>query len=481
MLKTGSEGASARPGPSLLGTRIILRQRSKAICVRSILPTLAVLLSSAVFSEIGAQKVLFLTHSAGFCHDVVKRKEGEGLSHAERIFTEAARRRFEVTCSQDCSLLSPERISAFDVVVLYTTGDLPVPGKAHGALVEFVEAGGGLVGIHCATDTYPGFTPYRELIGGTFDGHPWHQDVRVRVEDPSHFGVSHFGSAFEIKDEIYQFREFSRDRVRVLLSLDPESVDVSLGKRKDRDYALAWTREHGKGRVFYTALGHRPEVWQDARFLVHVLDGVTWAAKAETLVSSAPASAQSLFADGLSKWRHGDGRPVEWEWRDGIATVVPGKGDILSVEGFGDALLHVEFSVPTSLPEQKGQDRGNSGVYVQGRYEVQILDSFGLESSLGDAGALYGQKVPDRNLALEPETWQAYDIHFRAARFDASGKVVEEARMTVFHNRILIHDDVALRGPTGGGQPVAPGKAPLRLQDHGHRVRFRNLWVKPVD
>ena len=150
-----------------------------------------------------------------------------------------------------------------------------------------------------------------------------------------------------------------------------------------------------------------------------------------------------------------------------------------SLAPFGDFRLHLEFRTPFApqLPKQK---RGNSGVYIQGRYEVQILDSFGRLPQSDGAGALYKQRAPNWNLSLPPLQWQTYDIDFRAARFDAQGKRREKARISVRHNGVLVHDDVELEGPTGAGQAEAPDEAPLFLQDHGNPVRFRNIWIESL-
>jgi type 1 glutamine amidotransferase len=120
------------------------------------------------------------------------------------------------------------------------------------------------------------YPPYGEMVGGCFDGHPWNQEVEVKVEDREHPATAHLGASFRIKDEIYQVKDWERKNVHVLLSVDPSSVDLSKGKRSDRDYALAWTKSYGKGRVFYTALGHYPEVWKDERFLKHLVGGIQW-------------------------------------------------------------------------------------------------------------------------------------------------------------------------------------------------------------
>ena len=219
------------------------------------------------------RKVLYLTHSAGFKHEV--------LPLSRQILKEIGERSgaFEVTATEDCSLLSRSGLTNFDAVVFYTTGELPISDEQKLAFLDFIKSGKGFVGIHSATDTFYKWPEYGELIGGYFDGHPWHQDVTIKVEDRRHPATRHLEKSFNIKDEIYQIKNFSRDRVHVLMSLDPNSVDLQLPAvhRKDKDFAIAWWRRYGAGRVFYTALGHRPEVWQDERFQQHLLGGMRWA------------------------------------------------------------------------------------------------------------------------------------------------------------------------------------------------------------
>ncbi|MFC0534006.1 3-keto-disaccharide hydrolase [Phytohabitans kaempferiae] len=146
--------------------------------------------------------------------------------------------------------------------------------------------------------------------------------------------------------------------------------------------------------------------------------------------------------------------------------------------------LHVEWYEPTYPPEVTGQQRGNSGVYLQDRYELQVLDSYGdpsLDSS--EAGAIYSKRAPDRNAATAPTTWQSYDLVFRAARFDPSGNRTQQARVTVVWNGFVVHDDVTVDGPTGGGAAESALAGPIRLQDHGDpgaNPRFRNIWLEPL-
>lgn len=150
-----------------------------------------------------------------------------------------------------------------------------------------------------------------------------------------------------------------------------------------------------------------------------------------------------------------------------------------SRDAFGDARIHLEFRTPF-MPSARGQARGDSGVYVQNRYEVQVLDSFGDGGAANACGALYELRPPDLHMAWPPLRWQSFDIEFRAARFDASGARSENARISVRHNGVPIHEDVELPGPTGGGDAEGPEPGPLHLQNNGDPVYYRNVWVLPL-
>lgn len=176
------------------------------------------------------------------------------------------------------------------------------------------------------------------------------------------------------------------------------------------------------------------------------------------------------------------GSSASWQVKDGYIQVAPGKGDIETQAHFNDFSLHVEFWIPF-LPEKQGQDRGNSGIFLQGRYEIQILDSWQNETYLdGMCGALYKTKAPLFSMSSPPETWQTYDIDFFSPRVDSQGKVLEKGRVTVVHNGQVILENVEFEKGTGSAgkkQQGIPG--PIRLQDHGSKVRFRNLQIKPWD
>ena len=143
---------------------------------------------------------------------------------------------------------------------------------------------------------------------------------------------------------------------------------------------------------------------------------------------------------------------------------------------FGSYTLHAEFLLPFK-PLGRGQDRGNSGVYMQDRYEVQVLDSFGLKGENNECGGIYSKVKPKVNMCFPPLVWQTYDIDFQAAQFDAEGKQAKNAVITVKHNGVVIHDRQEIDGPTGGGKPEAPTPGAIQLQGHGNPVFYRNIWI----
>ena len=201
------------------------------------------------------------------------------------------------------------------------------------------------------------------------------------------------------------------------------------------------------------------------------------------LGAAPPADAVVLFGgDGTGAW-HAGGEPIGWAVEGGALVVVGGSGSIETVEHFGDLQLHLEWAAPREVAGES-QQRGNSGVFLMGRYEVQILDSYRNRTYAdGQAAALYGQYPPDVNASRPPGEWQSYDLVFRAPRFEGD-TLVAPARITLHHNGVLVHDarefigatrhrDVATyesHGPTG----------PIALQDHGNPVRFRNIWVREL-
>jgi hypothetical protein len=192
-----------------------------------------------------------------------------------------------------------------------------------------------------------------------------------------------------------------------------------------------------------------------------------------------PSDALVLF-DGrdLSAWKGGE----KWEIADGVATIHG--GGITSRQSFGDCQLHVEWAAPAEV-KGSGQGRGNSGVYLMGRYEVQILDSYDNATYYdGQCAAIYKQYPPLVNACRKPGEWQTYDIVFHRPRFAEDGTVVKKATITVLHNGVLVQDHAELEGATAWDRAPAyekhPDKLPLHIQDHGNPVRFRNIWIREL-
>jgi hypothetical protein len=206
-----------------------------------------------------------------------------------------------------------------------------------------------------------------------------------------------------------------------------------------------------------------------------------------TLGAKPPKGAVVLFnGKNFKEWKHTRKKPgedsVQWKRVKGAMEVKPGSGSIITRKKFADVKLHLEFRTPF-MPEERGQGRGNSGVYLQGRYEVQVLDSYGLEGRDNECGGIYKVAQPLVNMCAPPTQWQTYDITYRVPRFDSTGKKKQDALMTVIHNGVKIHNNVKVSKAT----TAAPGGdvGGIYLQDHGNRVQYRNIWLvelpaKPV-
>jgi hypothetical protein len=202
--------------------------------------------------------------------------------------------------------------------------------------------------------------------------------------------------------------------------------------------------------------------------------------------TKAPADAVVLFAHASdsSKWKHLHGASFQWTLTDSVFTVKPKTGNIVTKQAFGDCQLHIEWKTPLVVTDS-GQGRGNSGLFFMQRYELQILDSYQNTTYVnGMAGSIYKQHIPLVNASSQPGTWQSYDVLFTAPQFYENGVLKTPARITVFHNGVLIHHNVSITGSTQyigiASYQVHGPKAPLMLQDHGNTISFRNIWVREL-
>ena len=227
------------------------------------------------------KRVLCIGESKGYQHDSIS----DGMATIWKIGKDTGL--WETYIRTDSELITKKKMTAnaknldyFDAVFFYTTGELPMDDEQKAALLSFVKDDGkGFIGTHSATDTFYKWPEYGDMIGGYFNSHPWHQEVGVKVEDRGFPATEHFPAEFKITDEIYQFKDWSRDKVHVLMSIDTGTVDLTKKDvhRTDKDFAVAWTKNYGKGRVFYCSLGHRPEVWARPDIRKMWTEAVKWA------------------------------------------------------------------------------------------------------------------------------------------------------------------------------------------------------------
>lgn len=383
--------------------------------------------------------------------------------------------------------LAPENLRKYDGVIFEnTSGDLAIPDL--GAFLGWLKSGKAFIGIHACTDTCPSSPPYIEMLGSQFLTH--HDQVRIAAlnQDPAHPATGHLGESFVVFDEIYLFKNFEREKVHGLLWLDKHPNQGYPG-----DFPVAWCKEYGQGRVFHTSLGHREDVWDEdpnlpdrmnspevsKAFQQHLLGGIKWALgvapgsgkpQGTRARLSAEESAQGfrLLFNGsdLTGWhlRNPNG-PKSWSAQNGmLVNTIPPEGhgtDIVSDEKFRDFTVRYEYMVP------KG---ANSGFYLRGRHEIQILDDGNAtRPSNSSNGSIYSQYAPSVMASKKAGEWQTVEA------------TIVGNKVTVILNGQKILDNVTCERPSGGqldDRVNDPG--PIFLQgDHG-AVAFRNVRLKAL-
>lgn len=223
-------------------------------------------------------RILMVTQSAGFKHGSVSRKDDQ-LAPAERAVKELgiSSNVFRVDCTQDCAAdFTKEKLQHYDIVLFYTTGKLPIKeADLDYFFKEWLPAKGhGFIGTHSAADTFKDYEPYWDMIGGTFDGHPWGSGstVTIAVHDKTHPASKPWGDEVTLKDEIYKFRNWQPEKVRVLMSLDMTKTEL----KTPYHVPILWVKEYGKGKAMHMSLGHREDVWTNETYMASLLGGINW-------------------------------------------------------------------------------------------------------------------------------------------------------------------------------------------------------------
>lgn len=444
----------------------------------------ATLLVAGLFTASAAPKKLILvTATKGFRHSSIPTAENVlttlGQTSGAYTIVDVVRGGPDGTNDQDVrEKMTMEKLNAVDgVIFANTTGDLAIPDRE--GFIKWIEAGHAFIGMHSCSDTFHGFPAFIALLGGEFLTHDAQVGISAINQDPSHPATRSLGPTYDVFDEIYQFKSFDRSKVHGLLGLDAHPNYKFPG-----DYAVAWCKQVGKGRVFYTSLGHREDVWTSVMYQQHVLGGIEWA------LGEAPGSAvpqdpaatltrqeksegfKSLF-DGKTftgwKVRRPDG-PKTWLVENGMLInrlehtkdKVTGHGiDLLTDEKFRDFVLKYDYLIPPG---------SNSGVYLRGRHEIQIFDDYGKKPELGGNGAIYNVSPAALMASRKPGEWQSVEA-----------RIVGD-KITVILNGVTIQDNVTCNKGTGShldDNVDQPG--PILLQgDHGE-VAFRNIRIKPLN
>lgn len=421
------------------------------------------------------KKLLVVTATHGFRHSSIPLAERvlAGLGELSGAFTvDYARGGQDGKDPADLQAkLSKEALKNYDgVIFANTTGDLPLPDRD--AFIDWIKSGKAFIGMHSASDTFHGYRPFVEMIGGEFATHEAQVGVECINQDHAHPATKHLGAKYNVFDEIYILKSFEREKVHGLLTLDKHPNRGTPG-----DYPIAWCKKVGNGNVFYTSLGHREDVWLSSDYQKHILGGIKWAlglvpGDATPQKTTARLSEEEqkegfklLFnGENLNGWRvRNPNGEKSWSVQNGVMVNLPKDHgtDIITEEKFRDFIVRYEYLVP------KG---ANSGFYLRGRHEIQVLDDSDKKTpGMGGNGAIYNIKPASEMVSRKAGEWQEVQATMKGNR------------VTVILNGVKIHDNVEVNKATGSELDAnldQPG--PFFLQgDHGS-VAFRNIRVKAL-
>lgn len=489
-------------------------------------------------------KVLIFTHAAGFVHSSIP----YGAYAVEAMGKKSGA--FESVTSNDPAVF--DDLSGYGAIVMVnTTGDWLMPRNPGGEpkndpnkpdpnyeaklaawkaakakydeeskgakekvesrrknLLDFLAAGGGLVGFHAASDAQYHWKEFGLIIGGYFWGHPWHEKVGIKLDDPNHKLLSVFeGKDFEIADEIYQFKEpYSRGNLRILLRLDTTKTNMKKNgiHRTDDDFGVAWVRSYEKGNIFYSSLGHREEIYWNPTILKFYLDGIQFALgdlKADTAPSgekAKPAAAKDATSSNSATSTADDKKEAKsivlfdgknldqwtckkdgWVIEDGAMALVKGGGYIWSKETYGDFELDLEFKVSKGC---------NSGIFfrtdpknpVNAGFEIQVMDSAGKQPNKHSAGALYDARPADKTTVKAAGEWNTFKLICKGPMITIfmNGEKVNEANLDEWKEANKNPDGSKNKFPTA--LKDLPRTGHIGFQDHGQPVWYRNVTIKPL-
>ncbi len=440
--------------------------------------TAALVAAGVVTAEAAPKKVLVVTATTGFRHSSIATAENviATLGETSGAYTVVDFVRGGPDGKDNAEVaakMTLAKLNEVDAVIFAnTTGDLAIPDKD--GFIKWVEAGHALIGMHSCSDTFHGYRPFIELVGGEFLTHGAQVQVDAYNQDPTHPATRHLGPIYTVFDEIYEFKSFERAKVHGLLTLDKSPQTLAPG-----DFPVAWSKDVGRGKMFYTSLGHREDVWTSALYQQHILGGIQWALglekgsgkptdTANTLSAAEKKDGFKLLFDGKTmngwKYRRDDGKR-SWSVQNGMLVNTLGKDehgtDILTEEKFRDFTVRFEFQVPPN---------SNSGFYLRGRHEIQVFDDYKSgKPTAGGNGAIYNLKPVSLFASRKPGQWQEAEV------------TIVGQKITAILNGVKTHDSVECPKGTGGqldDNVDQPG--PILLQgDHG-AVGFRNLRIKAL-